>query len=129
VDIAPVSATIGTAHTPVGPHDRDAPVTKEQVEKVAQQFEAIIVRQLLKPAIDPIMGGNSMGKGATVGGGGGAVYGHLLTDVLSGTLADSGQLGFAKLLQHQLTPEALKAVYQKAEATGAFQGEPISKTS
>ena len=65
------------------------------VKKAAQQFEAILVRQLLAPAIEPMM--NSM-KGA-----GGGVYGYMLTDVLASAVSKGGGLGIADILQEQLS--------------------------
>ena len=114
MNVAAVSASLGLANRPEGPRDRQAPTTPEDVKKVATQFEAIIVRQLLKPAIDPIMSGGSGGQGGAMGGGGGGVYGYLLTDVLAGSLSEGGQLGFARLIEKQLTPAALQAAYAEA---------------
>lgn len=111
MNVAAVSSTLGVASQPSGPRDRTAPTRIEDVQKVAKQFEAIIVRQLLKPAIDPIMSGGSMGGGGSVGGGGGGVYGYLLTDVLANSLSSGGQMGFANMVEQQLTPAALKAAY------------------
>ncbi len=113
MNVAAVSSALGLANRPEGPQDRNGPTTPEDVKKVAEQFEAIIVRQLLKPAIDPIMSGGG-GQGGAIGGGGGGVYGYLLTDVLAGSLAEGGQLGFAHLIEQQLTPDALKAAYARA---------------
>ncbi len=111
MNVAAVSSTLGVASQPEGPRDRTAPTRLEDVEKVAKQFEAIIVRQLLKPAIDPIMSGGSMGGGSSMGGGGGGVYGYLLTDVLANSLSSGGQMGFSQMVEQQLTPAALKATY------------------
>jgi hypothetical protein len=75
------------------------PVTPADVKKAASQFEAIIIRQLLEPSITPIMSG---GLGGAEGSGGG-VYGYMLTDVLSNSFAQGGGLGWAKLLEKQLS--------------------------
>jgi len=73
MDVAAVSSTIGVVNQPLAPRDRTAAITAEDVQKVAKQFEAIITRQLLKPAIDPIMNGGSTGEGGATGGGGGGL--------------------------------------------------------
>ena len=108
MDVSPVSSSVGIAHTPTLPHDRSRPTTPEEVKKVAAQFEAILVRQFLKPAIEPLMSGGVGGAGGagSVGGGGGGIYGYLLTDVLSDSLSSSGRFGFAQLLEKQLTSSA-----------------------
>ena len=69
------------------------------IKKAAGQFEAIILRQLLGPSIEPMMAG---GSGA--GGAGGGVYGYLLTDVLCASLGSSGGLGLGRMLEKQLAP-------------------------
>jgi len=75
------------------------PVTPADVKKAASQFEAIIIRQLIEPSITPIMSGG-LGGGESSGGG---VYGYMLTDVLSNSFAQGGGLGWANLLEKQLS--------------------------
>lgn len=75
------------------------PVTPADVKKAASQFEAIIIRQLLEPSISPIMSG---GLGGAQGSGGG-IYGYMLTDVLANSFSQGGGLGWAKLLEKQLS--------------------------
>ncbi len=72
------------------------------IKKAASQFEAIILRQLLSPAIEPIMSGGL--GGAKDSGSGGGIYGYMLTDVLSNSLAQGRGLGLASMLEKQLTP-------------------------
>ena len=126
--VSSVSSTLGVAHQPERPRDREAPLKIEDIQKVASQFEAIIVRQLLKPAIDPIMNGGSGigGDGGSMGGGGGGVYGYLLTDVLANSLSQGGKLGFSQLIEKQLTPDALKAAYAGAQVAASSE---LSKSS
>lgn len=71
------------------------------VKKAASQFEAIILRQLLAPSIEPMMSG---GLGGSGGGAGGGVYGYMLTDVLAGSLGSAGGLGLGAMLEKQLSP-------------------------
>lgn len=75
------------------------------IKKAASQFEAIILRQLLAPSIEPVMSG---GLGGTQSAGGG-IYGYMLTDVLSNNLAQGGGLGLARMLEKQLSPAPLGA--------------------
>jgi peptidoglycan hydrolase FlgJ len=73
----------------------------EDVKKAAKQFEAILVRQLLAPAIEPMMKGSFGGSGAGAG-----VYGYMLTDVLANSVSQGGGLGLAAILESQLSPRA-----------------------
>jgi flagellar protein FlgJ len=73
--------------------------TPAEIKKAASQFEAIILRQLLAPSIEPVMSG-SMGGGKDSGGG---VYGYMLTDVLATSLSQGGGLGWGRLLEKQLS--------------------------
>lgn len=75
----------------------------EAVARAAGQFEAIILRQLLSPTIEPLMSGGLGGAG----GSGGGVYGYMLTDVLANSLGAAGGLGLSKMLTQQLTPRGL----------------------
>ncbi|MET0261332.1 MAG: flagellar biosynthesis protein FlgJ [Rariglobus sp.] len=72
------------------------------VKKAAGQFEAIMLRQLLAPSIEPMMSGGLGGSGG--GGAGGGVYGYMLTDVLCSSLGASGGLGLGRMLEKQLAP-------------------------
>jgi peptidoglycan hydrolase FlgJ len=87
---------------------------KRQASTAAKQFEAIILRQLLAPAIEPMMNGGLEGKGT--GGGGGGVYGYMLTDTLANSLSQGGGLGLSRILEKQLTPKG-DAMAAKAAAT------------
>jgi flagellar protein FlgJ len=77
-----------------------APPTSDQIKAATQQFEAILLRQFLAPAIEPLMSGG--GEGATNSGGG--VYGYMLTDTLATALAAGGGLGLAGMFEQQLAP-------------------------
>jgi flagellar protein FlgJ len=73
------------------------------IKKAATQFEAIILRQLLAPSIEPVMSGGLGGEQ----GAGGSIYGYMLTDTLANNLAQGGGLGLAHMLQKQLTPRGV----------------------
>jgi len=85
----------------------------------AKQFEAIILRQLLSPAIEPLMSNGLGGKGGNSGGG---VYGYMLTDVLAGSLSQAGGLGLSKMLQQQLAPTGAAA----SKAAAAYQSGKVN---
>lgn len=73
------------------------------IKKAAGQFEAIILRQLLAPTIEPIMNGGLGGEKGS-GGSGGSIYGYMLTDTLASSLSKGGGLGLGAMLEKQLTP-------------------------
>ncbi len=74
--------------------------TAADIKKAASQFEAIILRQLLAPSINPLMSGGIGGSSQSEGGG---VYGYMLTDVMADNMAKGGGLGIAKLLEKQFS--------------------------
>lgn len=76
--------------------------TPEQVNRTAEQFEAVLLRQLLAPAIEPMMSGGAMG-GENSGSG---VYGYMLTDTLATAMAQGGGLGLAAMFKQQMAPAA-----------------------
>ena len=80
--------------------------TKAELTKAAQQFEAIMVRQLISPAIEPMMSGSSLGGEKSDGDSGGGVFGYMLTDVLSTAITQGGGLGLAEIITRQLSPRA-----------------------
>jgi len=86
------------------------------VKKAASQFEAIILRQLLAPTIEPIMSGGVGGEKSA----GGSIYGYMLTDTLAGSLAKGGGLGLGSMLERQLTPHTAR-VDNKTDGTDAAQ--------
>jgi flagellar protein FlgJ len=95
------------------------PNSPADVRKAAAQFEAILLRQLLSPAIEPLMNGGLAGATGT----GGGVYGYMLTDVLATSLSQGGGLGLAQLLTQQLSPRGTPA----ADAAGTAAADaPLS---
>ena len=95
--------------------------TAAEVKKAAGQFEAIILRQLLTPSIEPIMNGGlgAGGESGGAGGGGGGVYSYLLTDTLANSLTAGGGLGLGRMLERQLSNPA---------TASAPEAEPESPT-
>lgn len=88
--------------------------TPEQIAKAARQFEAIMVRQLLAPSIEPMMNGGALGAASENSGGGGGAYGYMLTDVLSTSITEGGGLGLAGVISRQLSPASPAATTSSA---------------
>ena len=65
----------------------------------SQQFEAILVRQLLGEAMKPMMG---TAEDAAPGH---DIYQYMVTDIVSQSVAQGGGLGIAKMLEKQLEPK------------------------
>lgn len=95
------------------------PPAPDEAGRAAQQFEAILLRQFLSPAIQPMMGGNSLdgSDGGGESGGGGGVYSFLLTDVMANAMSQGGGLGLAGILKRQFTKNTTPA-----PAAGAAAG-------
>jgi len=88
------------------------PAASADVKKAASQFEAIILRQLLKPSIEPMMSGGGSEGGAGAGGGG-SVYAYMLTDTLANSLSSAGGLGLSRMLEKQFSQTAAKTAASK----------------
>ena len=110
--------------TGAGAAPASARPTPTQIKAAAQQFEAIILRQLLTPAIDPLMSHGLGGDSKQNGGGGGGIYGYLVTDVLATSLSKGGGLGLSRMLEKQLTPKGAVSAAQAAATYRAGELKP-----
>ena len=70
---------------------------EEQRKAVAQQFEAILVRQMLNKTMSSMLGSEKSGPAANV-------YGDMLTDTFAQQLTSGPGLGLSRLLEKQLAP-------------------------
>lgn len=96
---------------PASAEGAQSSATPKQIHAAAEQFEALILRQLLEPAMAPLMSGGLGGEQS-----GGGVYGYLATDVMANSLSQGGGLGISKILEKQLTPKGTVTSAQVAEA-------------
>ena len=67
----------------------------EDVKKVSQQFESILLRQFLSESMKSLLEGGPSGQ----------VYGYMLTDSLADSISKGGGLGLCSVLQAQLGNE------------------------
>lgn len=95
--------------------------SKEDIRKAAGQFEAIIIRQLLAPAIEPAM----KGLGGE-GGGGGGVYGYMLTDALANSLSQGQGMGLANMLEKQFSAQSAAPSVSSSAALKLHSNSPSS---
>lgn len=71
---------------------------KARIEEATEQFEAVFLRKFLGDSLKPLLH-STPGSGAP----GAGVYQYMVTDALANQLSESGEFGFASLLQMQLT--------------------------
>src|SRR5690606_21170088 len=83
-----------------------------QRKEVAAQFEAILVRQLLKPTMSSMF---SVESGAA-----GGIYGDMLTDTFATQLTRGEGLGLGRLLEQQLSPRGSASALNDATANPSF---------
>jgi flagellar protein FlgJ len=100
--LEPVSAlSPGTGRAERAPGSPAPKPTPAEITRASQQFEAIMVRQLLGPSIEPIMKGGGSDEGA---GGGGGTYAYMLTDMLADNITKGGGLGLSGVISRQFQP-------------------------
>lgn len=97
-----VSAIAGSLSAPAAGSARptEIPGTAER-RKVAAQFEAILVRQLLSESMTKMLGEG--------GGAASSVYGGMLTDTIAEQMTAGPGLGLGRLIESQLTPRSTSA--------------------
>ena len=96
------------------PRNPGSATTTADRKKVAQQFEAILVRQLLGKTMTSMLGSGEGGSSTA-----GSVYGDMMTDSLAQQLTAGSGLGLGRMIEKQLTPRG----------TPADDGETQSKPS
>ncbi|MFY9923910.1 MAG: rod-binding protein [Opitutaceae bacterium] len=96
MQITPINAAAALAPDLVGQLHMAGDSPAAQAKIVSQQFESVLLKQFLDKSV-----GSMMGSGA-----GSDVYGYMLTDAMSQSLAKGGGLGLASVLEQQLTPRA-----------------------
>lgn len=80
--------------------------TAAERHKVAGQFEAVLIRQLLGPTLTKMLGED--------GGAASSVYGDLLTDTVAQQLSAGQGLGLGRVIEQQLTPRAVTSAARAA---------------
>lgn len=77
--------------------EREASPIREELRQAAQQFEAILLRQMLSSARSTDFGGNDL-----FGGEGEETFREMRDARFAEVTAESGQLGFAHAIEQQL---------------------------
>lgn len=73
----------------------------EKLGKACDQFEGMLVRQILQEGLKPLLA-KPPGSGAT----GAGLYDYMLSDTLANSVAGKNAMGISHLLQTQLAPRA-----------------------
>lgn len=113
MNVAQITSSLGAAkaamqeQTPGGPR---GPNTAADRKKVAAQFEAVLVRQLLSKSVGSMLGGSDNVAGT--------VYGDMMTDALSQQLTAGQGLGLGRFIEKQLTPRGTPADLTDGSKTG-----------
>lgn len=76
-----------------------------QRHQVAQQFEAIILRQLLGKTMNSMLNAEKDSGGVAA-----SVYGDMMTDSFANQLSQGSGLGLGRVIEKQLTPRSARAV-------------------
>ncbi len=95
---ASISPLLGVADPATLQRQLQGGAQRPAAHAAAEQFEAILLRQLLGEALKPMLGSEAGGKAP-----GSDVYQYLVTDVVAQSVAQGGGLGIAKMLVPQLT--------------------------
>ena len=101
---ARLPATAPAARGPATPADEAAEASAQR-RKVAGQFEAILVRQLLSRSVGSMLGGENVA---------GSVYGDLMTDALAQNLTAGPGLGLGRMIPFVLANAAWIAPEHKS---------------
>lgn len=102
--LRPLPPTTSTADGAASPSAAGADAGERH--KVAGQFEAVLIRQLLGPTLTKMLG--------TDGGAASDVYGDLLTDAVAQQLSAGQGLGLGRVIEQQLTPRAATSATRAA---------------
>lgn len=98
---ASISPMLGIADSATLQRSMQGDSKQSSTQAAAEQFEAILVRQLLGDSLKPLLSSGVDGAKAP----GSDVYQYLVTDVVAQSVAQGGGLGIAKMLVSQLTPK------------------------
>ena len=82
----------------------------EKIGEVAQQFEAILLRQFLNEATKPMFGQSEGMNPAQK-----SIYQDMITNTLADTISQTGEFGLAQAFRQQLMPRNLVEPGAKTE--------------
>ena len=124
MNISTITASLGAAAQPLretgefGGSEARGINSPSDRKKVAAQFEAVLVRQLLSKSVGSMLGGADYVAGT--------VYGDMMTDALAQKLTAGVGLGLGRFIEKQLTPRGVPADLQEGQ-TPATAHSPETK--
>ena len=71
---------------------------QEKLTEVSRQFEAVLLRQILKQAQKPLFESSLLGSSNT-----NSIYQDMVTDQLAERISEGGSFGFARLIEKELS--------------------------
>ena len=102
-----IDATITTPQTMPSAAEHALQLPKdEKLGKACDQFEGMLVRQILQDGMKPLLA-KPPGSGAT----GAGLYDYMITDNMANSIAGKNGMGISHLLQTQLAPHASKTTH------------------
>jgi len=94
--IAPADFSLLRQPTPIGGERIDAAQNRSELREAAQQFEAILLRQMLSSARATDFGGENIFEGSD------DTFTQMRDERFADIASQSGQLGFADAIERQL---------------------------
>ena len=110
--VAGIERSIRAAEMPLEKLANSEQVSEqEKLAEVSRQFEAVLLRQILRQAQKPLFGGELVGSSST-----NAIYQDMVTEQLAERISEGGSFGFARLIEKELSVQF--AAQAKAEGGG-----------
>ena len=104
-------ATMSTNHIAVERLAQNNRLTEaEKIGVVAQEFEAILLRQFLNEATKPMLSQSEGMNPAQKG-----IYQDMIANTLAETISQSGEFGLAQAFSHQLMPRGSSQAEMKSK--------------
>ncbi|HOW68537.1 MAG TPA: rod-binding protein [Candidatus Paceibacterota bacterium] len=99
MDIPPLQRSLPTSHLPIEKLAGNPRLSEqEKVHEISRQFEAILLRQILRDAQKTVFSSDIQNDSVS-----GSIYQEMITQQLADSISQSGALGFADSLEKQLS--------------------------
>lgn len=100
MNLAPIQSAVNDTNVPVEDLAGNKQLTKQQkIHEASQQFEAILLQQILSEMQKPMLASDSTDDSTAAG-----IYQDTVSNALAQSISKSGGFGFAKIFEEQLTP-------------------------
>lgn len=100
MNLAPIQSSVNDANVPIEELAGNKHLTAQQkIHEASQQFEAILLQQILSEMQKPMISGELSDDSTAAG-----IYQDTISNALAQSISKSGGFGFAKIFEQQLTP-------------------------